>query len=103
MAELGITRSQDDAATLVRSTAATRGILNPTTLVALLLAAVLVFLVANPLFQLVKESFTKASDHSFTFANYATAFGRPRYVQALINSIELGAVAAFIASIIAVP
>ena len=50
-----------------------------------------------------QESFTKASDHSFTFANYVTAFGRPRYVQALVNSLELGAVAAAIAGIIAVP
>ena len=68
-----------------------------------LLLGVLVFLVANPLFQLVKDSFTRASDHSFTFANYVTAFGRPRYVQALINSVELGAAAAIFASIIAVP
>jgi len=80
-----------------------RNAVNPTTLVALLLAAILIFLVANPLFQLVKDSFSNTSDHSFTFANYVTAFGRPRYVQALVHSMELGAVAAFIASIIAVP
>ena len=83
--------------------AAIRNLANPTTLVALLLVAILIFLVANPLFQLVKASFTRASDHSFTLANYVTAFGRPRYVQALVNSIELGAVAAAIASLIAVP
>ena len=101
MAELGIAGDRDAAP--AGFGAAIRNALNPTTLVALLLAAVLVFLVANPLFQLVKDSFTRASDHSFTFANYVTAFGRPRYVQALINSVELGAAAAIFASIIAVP
>ena len=103
MAELGIARRSAAAAASARWPAAIRNALNPTTLVALLLAAVLIFLVANPLFQLVKDSFTRASDHSFTLANYVTAFGRPRYVQALINSIELGAVAAAFASLIAVP
>src|SRR5471032_1676044 len=103
MAEIGIAGDQNATAVSVRWIAAIRNAVNPTTLAALVLAAILVFLVANPLFQLVKDSFTKASDHSFTFANYATAFGRPRYVQALINSVELGAVAALFASLIAVP
>src|SRR6266851_3322765 len=100
MVELGIAREENAAS--VRWIAAIRNAINPTTLVALLLASILIFLVANPLFQLVKDSFTKASDHSFTFANYVTAFGRPRYVQALINSMELGVAAAALASLIAV-
>src|SRR5688572_9224124 len=103
MAEIGIATDRGAATVSARWGAAIRNAFNPTTLVALLLAAILIFLVANPLFQLVRDSFTKASDHSFTFANYVTAFGRPRYVQALINSMQLGAVAAAIASIIAVP
>jgi iron(III) transport system permease protein len=103
MAELGIAGDRDTATASARWLAAIRNAVNPTTLVALLLAAILIFLVGNPLFQLVKDSFTKASDHSFTFANYATAFGRPRYVQALVNSVGLGAVAALFASLIAVP
>ena len=103
MAELGISGNQSAPAAGARWGAAIRNTANPTTLVALLLVAILIFLVANPLFQLVKESFSKASDHSFTFSNYVTAFGRPRYVQALVNSMELGAVAAAIASLIAVP
>src|ERR1700759_2357800 len=101
MAVLGIEGERSTAATKVA--AAIRHPLNPTTLVAFLLAGALVFLVANPLFQLVKDSFTNARDHSFTFANYVTAFGRPRFVQALINSVELGAVASLFASLIAVP
>ena len=93
MAEIGIEPNESAAGAATRRLAAIRGAINPTTLVALLLVTILIFLVANPLFQLVKQSFTKASDHSFTFANYVTAFGRPRYVHALINSLELGAVA----------
>jgi iron(III) transport system permease protein len=103
MAEIGISANESAAEVAPGRLAAVRGAINPTTLVALLLVAVLIFLVANPLFQLVKQSFTKTSDHSFTFANYVTAFGRPRYVQALINSLELGAVAAAIAGFVAVP
>src|SRR5450755_4207203 len=103
MVELRIASDEDAATAPARWIAAIRNAINPTTLVALLLASVLIFLVANPLFQLVKDSFTKASDHSFTLANYVTAFGRPRYVQALINSVELGAAAAAFASLIAVP
>jgi iron(III) transport system permease protein len=83
--------------------ASLRRYLNLTSLVALLLALILIFLVANPLLQLLQESFSKASDGSFTLNNYVTAFGRARYVQAFIHSIELGAVAASIAGIIAVP
>ena len=74
-----------------------------TTPVALLLVAILLFLVANPLYELVRESFTSAADGTFTLRNYVTAFGRPRYVQALWNSIMLGAAAAGLATVIAVP
>ena len=68
MVELRIESDEDAAAAPVRWIAAIRNAINPTTLVALLLASILIFLVANPLFQLVKDSFTKASDHSFTFS-----------------------------------
>ena len=103
MAEIGITKNKVPAAAPSHWGPAIRGALNPTTLVALLLALVLIFLVANPLFQLIKYSFTKAADGSFTFGNYVTAFGRPRYVQALINSLELGLAAAAVSCVIAVP
>ena len=62
------------------------------TIVALLIVAVLLFLVGNPLFQLLKESFSRPTDGSLSFANYVSAFSRPRYVQAYVNSIELGTV-----------
>ena len=73
------------------------------TIVALLIVAVLLFLVGNPLFQLLKESFSRPTDGSLSFANYVFAFSRPRYVQAYVNSIELGTVAALLSAAMAVP
>jgi iron(III) transport system permease protein len=103
MADIGLSKSHSAPSETVSWTSTIRSAISPTTLVALLLALILIFLVANPLFQLVKYSFTKASDGSFTFTNYVTAFGRPRYVQALINTLELSAVASAICCAIAVP
>ena len=37
-------------------------------------ALILIFLVANPLLQLVKESLTNAKTGDYTFANYVAAF-----------------------------
>lgn len=78
-------------------------LLTPTALVSILLACLLVFLVANPLLQLVKESLTNARTGDFTFANYLSAFARPRYVQAYINSLQLGVCVAIAAGLIGVP
>src|SRR5689334_19221711 len=103
MAEIGLTKPHSGPAERANIASALRRAINPTTLVALILVLILIFLVANPLFELVKYSFTKSSDGSLTFANYVTAFGRPRYVQALINTLELGAVASAICCVIAVP
>lgn len=80
-----------------------RRLATPTVLTSLCLALLLVFLVANPLFQLVKESLTNAATGELTFANYVAAFARPRYVQAFINSLQLGACVAVAACIIGVP
>ena len=71
--------------------------------VAVLLLAVLVFLVGNPLYQLIKFSLSSPVDGGLTLANYLAAFGRPRYVQALVNSLEMAAAASAIAAAIAVP
>lgn len=103
MADISLTKPHGTVSTTSNVVSSARGAINPTTLVALLLALILIFLVANPLFQLVKYSFTRASDGSLTFANYVTAFGRPRYVQALINTLELATVATAICGVIAVP
>jgi iron(III) transport system permease protein len=65
--------------------------------------AILLFLVVSPFAYLVKTSFTAERTGGFTFANYATAYGRARYVEALLNSLELGAMAALLACTFAVP
>jgi iron(III) transport system permease protein len=80
-----------------------RQFMTPTAVVSLLLALLLIFLVANPLIQLVKESLTNAKTGELTFANYVAAFARPRYIQAFINSLQLGACVAIAAGAIGVP
>lgn len=76
---------------------------DPAVAVGALLLAVLVFLVANPLWQLLRFSLTSPVTGGLTLTNYAAAFGRPRYVQALVNSLELGLAVSAIAAVIAVP
>jgi iron(III) transport system permease protein len=76
---------------------------DPTWLLWAAIIAVLLFLVVSPFIELVLSSFRSASGGGFTFANYATAYGRERYVQALINSLELGACAALLAGVFAIP
>ena len=65
--------------------------------------AVLLFLVVSPFVYLVITSFQAERTGEFTLANYATAYGRARYVEALLNSLKLGAVAALLAGVFAVP
>ena len=65
--------------------------------------AVLLFLVVSPFVYLVITSFQTERTGEFTFANYATAYGRSRYVEALVNSLKLGAVSALLAGVFAVP
>jgi iron(III) transport system permease protein len=69
----------------------------------LAIIATLLFLVVSPFVYLVMTSFTAEGTGGFTFDNYAAAYGRERYVQALINSLELGAGAALLAGALAVP
>src|ERR1700730_12383271 len=65
--------------------------------------AVLLFLVVSPFVYLVVTSFTAGRSGEFTFANYAVAWGRSRYVEALFNSLRLGAVSAGLAGLFAIP
>jgi len=66
------------------------------------LAAVMIFLVVYPLWQIVSVSLHDG-DGNFTFDNYATAFGRPRYIQSFINSLWLGVCACVLSLCFAVP
>jgi iron(III) transport system permease protein len=65
--------------------------------------AVLLFLVVSPFVHLVATSFRSADTGGFTWENYVAAYGRERYVQALVNSLKLGAGAALLAGLFAVP
>jgi iron(III) transport system permease protein len=69
----------------------------------LLLVALLLFLVVNPLLRLLIVSFQQAETGAFTFANYAAAYSRSRYVEALFNSLVLGTSAATLCLIFGAP
>ena len=68
----------------------------------LLAIVVLLFLVVNPLLRLLVVSFQQP-DGAFTLANYFAAYGRPRYVDALLNSLILGISAAGLCLVFGVP
>ncbi len=76
---------------------------DPTWLLWLAIIAVLLFLVVSPFVYLVVTSFQNEKTGAFTFANYGIAYGRQRYVDALLNSLQLGAGAALLAGAFAVP
>ena len=77
--------------------------LEPVTLLWLLLVAALIFLIAAPLLKMLLISFEEQETGDFTLMNYATAYGRQRYLDALRNSLLLGLLSATISTIIAVP
>ena len=77
--------------------------IEPASLLWVVLIAVLLFLVASPLLKLLFVSFEARGTGAFTLSNYATAYGRARYVDALFNSLKLGAFSAGIALVLAVP
>ena len=68
----------------------------------LLAIAALLFLVVNPLLRLLVVSFQQP-DGAFTLANYAAAYSRSRYVDALVNSLILGVSAASLCLVFGVP
>ena len=76
---------------------------DPLLILWLVLAAVLLFLVINPLFRLVQTSLEDADTGAFTLMNYVAAYSRPRYVTAMWNSIRLGASVTCLCLIFAVP
>ena len=76
---------------------------DPLIILWIVLAAALVFLVVNPLFQLVRTSLQDADTGDFTLMNYLAAYSRPRYVVALWNSIRLGFTVTLLCLVFAVP
>ncbi len=79
------------------------GYFDSTWLLWIAIIAVLLFLVVSPFIYLVITSFQAERTGEFTLANYATAYGRARYIEALLNSLKLGAVSALLAGVFAVP
>ncbi|WP_419898856.1 ABC transporter permease [Roseomonas sp. USHLN139] len=77
--------------------------LEPSNLLWLLLVLILLFLVAVPIGKLLVVSFEQQGTGAFTLSNYATAYGRVRYLEALGNSLILGTSAALMAAVFAVP
>jgi len=69
----------------------------------LVVIAVLGLLVVSPFAHLIVLSLTDAKDGGWTLANYATAYGRTRYLTALWNSLQLGAWASALCVVFAVP
>lgn len=66
------------------------------------LALLLVLLVANPILRLVWDSFHTAQGE-LSLQSYASALGRSRNVQALLNSLSLGAAVTALALALGVP
>jgi iron(III) transport system permease protein len=77
--------------------------LEPSNLIWLLLVMVLLFLVAVPIGKLLIVSFEQQGTGAFTFKNYAQAYGRIRYLEALGNSLMLGTASAMLSALFAVP
>jgi iron(III) transport system permease protein len=69
----------------------------------LVVVAVLLVLVVNPLVRLLVVSFQQTDTGAFTFANYIAAYSRSRYVEALVNSLVLGTAAATLCLVFGVP
>ena len=92
-----------DALTATAARPARRRGFDPSWILWIAIIAVLLFLVVSPFVHLLVTSFRSERTGAFTFANYAAAYGRERYVQALVNSLELGACAALLAGVLAVP
>jgi iron(III) transport system permease protein len=68
----------------------------------ILLAGALLLLVVNPLARLLWSSFQSESG-AFTLANYAAAYGRWRYVEALLNSLVIGLAVGALCLVFGVP
>ncbi len=75
----------------------------PVMLVWVALAAILVFLIVAPMEELVVSSFQHADTGDFTLENYAAAYSKPRYIQALWNTLKMGAAVVALAIVFAVP
>ena len=77
--------------------------LDASMLVLLVFIAVLALLVLNPILRLVVSSLQQTDTGRLTLDNYRNAYGSIRHLEALANSLELGAGVAFLVTCFAVP
>jgi iron(III) transport system permease protein len=77
--------------------------LDASMLVLLAFIAVLVFLILNPILRLIISSLQQADTGQITLDNYRNAYGSIRHLEALANSLELGAGVAFLVTCFALP
>ena len=71
--------------------------------IAVLAFAFLGLFLLVPLFQVFSASFLDSEGTAVTFANYTKMLGRPFYRTAIVNTLEIGAAATAITTVLAVP
>ncbi len=76
---------------------------DPINLLWFALIALLVLLVVSPMASLLLSSLQTGDGKSWTIENYLTAYGRARYLEALLNSLMLGAASAVLSAILGIP
>jgi iron(III) transport system permease protein len=77
--------------------------LEPSFLLWVVMVGVLALLVVYPLFWLLVGSLYSPGSGEFTFANFATAYGRIRYIAAFRNSVVMGLAVTAACAVVAVP
>ena len=77
--------------------------IEPSMILWIALIALLLFLVVNPIFRLLSSSLIDAATGDLSIANYITAYGRSRHLQALLNSLWMGAGVVVLSTVFAVP
>jgi len=77
--------------------------LQPANLLWLLLVAILVILIVAPMSKLVIMSFTDGKLGGWTLHNYVEAYGNPRHVTALTNTLKMGAAVVVLKLLFGVP
>ncbi|WEX11173.1 iron ABC transporter permease [Chelativorans sp. AA-79] len=77
--------------------------LQPSGLLWIVLAAILAVLIVAPVGMLVMKSFTHPDSGGFTIQNYIDAYGKARHVQALVNTLYMGAAVVVLSLLFAVP
>ena len=77
--------------------------LDPATLIFALAALILLFIVIAPLVRLIGVSFEDARTGAWTLRNYVLAYGTPRHITALTNTLWMGAGVVVVSTLLAAP